>query len=144
MTVEMIPDLPSTDPMDVVRFTQKTRKRMFDKLTDNGTDVTTHFKEVRGLLADMDITAVTTRKLDIEQQVIDTAGQVQANHKALKEMLGGRDPFRIDANSPLPVAERVEGQLPGQLPHIPVTFVPGEKHQGEDALVVADFVSVDE
>lgn len=142
--VTIIPDLQTTDPMDVVRFTQLTRKRMFDKLTDNGLDVTGSFKEVSSLLRDMDITAVTTRKLDIEQQVIDTASQVQATHRALRNMLGGRDPFLAGPDSPLPIAERVEGQLPGQIPHFDVSFVPGEKFQGEDILVVSDFVSADE
>lgn len=144
MNSELVPDLKSTDPMDVVRFTQTVRKKMFDKMTDSGLDLITSQKEVASLLRDMDQTAVTTRKLDIEQQATDNAGRVLESHRQLREMLGGRDPYKLADDAPLPIAKRVGGALPGEVPLIPVEFVPGEKDAQAAQLAIADFVKVDE
>lgn len=140
----MTETVDTTNPMDVVHFTQRTRKKMFDLLTATPSGLTENFKEVSQLLKDMDGTAVMTRKLDIETQAVEDASRIHATHQRLREQLGGRDIYRRDENSPIPIAERVEGVLPGQIPNIPVKFVPGEKAMGEQTLVVSDFVSVDE
>jgi hypothetical protein len=140
MSQDILTTADLTNPSEAVRFTQRARRVMFDELTEGGAKLTDNFKEVKELLKDVDATALLTRKLDIEESASNEATRALNNHRQLREMLGGRDPFRRDDDSPLPVAERVEGALPGQLPNVPVRFVPGELDQGEQQLVVADFV----
>lgn len=144
MSQDILTTADLTNPMEAVRFTQRARRQMFDELTAGGQKLSDNFKEVRELLKDVDATALLTRKLDIEEQAATDASRLLGNHKALREFLGGKDPYKIGNGSPIPVAERVEGALPGEVPAREVKFVPGEKDQGEQQLAVADFVSIDE
>ena len=144
MSQDILTTADLTNPLEAVRFTQRARRKMFDELTEGGAKLSDNFKEVKELLKDVDATALLTRKLDIEEQAATEQGRILGNHKALRDMLGGKDPYRISPDSPIPVAERVEGALPGQVPSRAVKFVPGEKDQGEQQLSVADFVSIEE
>lgn len=144
MNEDILTTADLTNPLEAVRFTQRARKKMFDELTEGGQKLSDNFKDVRELLKDVDATALLTRKLDIEEQVATDGAKALANHRALRDMLGGKDPYRVSSGSPIPVAERVGDALPGQIPTRQVTFVPGERDQGEQQLAVSDFVSVDE
>lgn len=134
----------STEPGDVVSFTQHVRYRMFDELTSNGTNLTAEFDKVHQLLNSMDSAALTTRKLDIEAKEADNGAQILRAHRELANMLGGRDPFLKQADAPLPIAERVTAvdHDAGRLPLI--ELLPGEDAQYEQPLSINDYVQSEE
>lgn len=134
----------STDPADVVQFTQSIRYMMFDELTENGTKLTNNFKDVSQLLRDMDNSALTQRKLNIDEKAVADGREVLEAHLRLQLMLGGRDPFEASPSSPLPIAERFAAPI-SENPLLPaVTMVPGEDAQGEQQLSISNYVSDDE
>lgn len=134
----------NTDPIEVNRFTQQMRYRMFDELTVNGTNLSVNIKESMQLLRDMDTAALTSRKLDIDQAKVDTAGQTLESFHRLEEMLQGRNPFELTDKAPLPIAERVRPALPENLRLPSVTLLDGEDAQGEQALSIHHYVPSDD
>jgi len=134
----------STEPGDVVNFTQHMRFRMFDELTDNGVNLTAKFAEVRQLICDMDNAALTTRKLNIEEKDANNGKLALQAFKSIQNMLGNRDPFMVSDDAPLPIAERVDRIEPDnfRLPH--VDLLQGEDAQGEQPLSIHHYVPSDD
>ena len=87
--------LANIDPGEVVKFTQRARMKAFNELTDNGSNITKHLGDTMQLLRDLDGAALTTRKLNIEEKVVDDGRQIQATAKAVRQLLG-RDPFLVE------------------------------------------------
>src|SRR5690606_36049585 len=82
----VVPVQYNTDPAAVVDFTQKLRYRMVYSLTENGTKIPTDTKELSALLRDMDTSALTTRKLNIEESNKDDPRELIAMAHELKRI----------------------------------------------------------
>lgn len=136
---DVIPALPvprgedgmdDTSPAEVVKYTQRLRYRMVEDLTRGG--IKGDDKELRSTLRDMDNSALTQRKLNIEEGAQADGRIALEAFRKLKGMLGG-DPFATDA-------PRLRAPTDGvRLPE--VTLVPGEDHQGAQSLNIDDYVS---
>lgn len=124
--------MDDTSPSEVVKFTQRLRYRMVEDLTKGG--VKGDDKELRATLRDMDNSALTQRKLNIEEGAQADGRIALEAFRKLKVMLGG-DPFATEA-------QRVRAPTDGvRLPE--VSLVPGEDHQGAQTLNIDDYVSPD-
>lgn len=119
-----------TSPSEVVRFTQRLRYRMVEDLTKTG--VSGSDKELRATLRDMDNSALTQRKLNIEEGNQQDGRIALEAFRKLRDMLGA-DPF---ATGQARVGSPTDGV---RLPE--VTLVPGEDHQGAQSLNIDDYVS---
>lgn len=121
-------------PSEVVKYTQRLRYQMVDDITQNGTVVRGDSKELLSVLKDMDASALTQRKLNIEEgNQQDGRVAIEAFRK-LQVMLSS-DPIQV------PQGRR---RLPTDGVALPeVTLVPGEDHQGEQSLNIDDYVSAE-
>lgn len=134
----------NTDPMAVNRFTQQMRYMAIDHLTVGGTRMPDKPGDLIQFLNGMDQSALTTRKLDIEEKISDSGAEAIQAVRAIREMFNGSDPFAAIGSERAIPGERVNPILPeGYIPP-QVTFKPGERDQGETMLDVSDFVSQDE
>lgn len=133
-----------TDPMAVVRFTQQMRYMAVDHLTAGGTQIPDKPGDLIQFLNGMDQSALTTRKLDIEEQAADNGHDAIRAVREIREMFGGRDPFIAVDQEREVAGERINSILPEGYVPPQVQFKPGERDQGEAMLDVSDFVSPDE
>lgn len=132
-----------TDPNAVVKYTQNMRYRIVNDLTNNGTKIPDKIGDLAMVLRDMDQSALTTRKLNIEERAANDGKRTLEAFDKLQAILGGRNPFQADGGGPIPVAARTDHPTQGlALPQ--VQLKPGEDHQGEHQLNVADYVPADE
>lgn len=144
--VEPVPGLVErdTDPMAVVKFTQQMRYMAVDLMTAGGTQIPDKPGDLIQFLNGMDQSALTTRKLDIEEKATDNGREAIHAVREIREMFSGRDPF-LAVNEEREVAgERINPILPEGYVPPQVQFKPGERDQGEAMLDVSDFVSPDE
>lgn len=119
-------------PSEVVKYTQRLRYRMVDELTNNGAVVKGDNKDLLAVLKDMDSSALTQRKLNIEEgNQQDGRVAIEAFRK-LQVMLN-KEPIAIPQGQRRSPIEGVK------LPE--VSLVPGEDHQGEQSLNIDDYVS---
>jgi hypothetical protein len=119
-----------TSPAEVVKFTQRLRYRMVEDLTRGG--IKGDDKELRSTLRDMDNSALTQRKLSIEEGNQGEGRIALEAFRKLRDMLGA-DPFATGQ-------QRIGSPTDGvRLPE--VTLVPGEDHQGAQSLNIDDYVS---
>lgn len=130
---EFIPKVDgNVDPAEVVKFTQRLRYQIVDNLTNQGTYIPNDPKELAMVLKDMDQSALTQRKLNIEEQGSNNGRQSLEAYQQLRAMLGSK-PFFVEGG---PRRDPTAGlELP------PVTLVPGEDAQGERVLNIDDYVS---
>jgi hypothetical protein len=133
-----------TDPMAVVRFTQQMRYMATEKLTVGGTQIPDKMGDLIMLLNGMDQSALTTRKLDIEEKIGDNGAEAIKAVREIREMFGGRDPFLAVGEEREITGERISSILPEGYVPPEVSFKPGERDSGESSLDVSDFVSPDE
>jgi len=133
-----------TDPMAVVRFTQKMRYFAADVLTVGGTQMPDKPGDLIQILNGMDQSALTTRKLDIEEKATDNGRNAIDAVRGIREMFAGRDPFLAVGQEREVTGQRINSILPEGYVPPPVEFKPGERDQGEAMLDVSDFVSQDE
>lgn len=140
--INNLPDLPEAreadvSPEAVTRFTQKVRYAVFNDMTKQGTALPSDPKELLLLMRDMDNSALLTRKLDIEEKSGNDAKDAVAAAKQLTEMFGGkRDVFK-GVSAPVSV-QRLTPVNDKDLPAI--TYVPGERDQGEQILDASQFL----
>lgn len=132
-----------TDPSAIVKFTQNLRYKIVKEMTSDGTYIPDKPGDLLLVLRDMDQSALTTRKLNIDEQGISDGRRTIDAYNRLEELLGGRNPFAISDDNVIPVAVRA-GPLNQNLTLPQVVLRPGEDHQGEHSLNVADFVLADE
>lgn len=133
-----------TDPMAVVKFTQQMRYFAVDVLTAGGTQMPDKPGDLIQFLNGMDQSALTTRKLDIEEKATDNGGEAIRAVREIREMFGGKDPFLAVGQEREVTGERINSILPADYVPPQVQFKPGERDQGEALLDVSDFVSQDE
>jgi hypothetical protein len=122
------------DPGEVVKYTQRIRYQMVGDLTDHGANVRGDNKDLRDLLRDMDKSALTQRQLNIEEGKSQDGRMAIEAYTRFRDMLGA-DPF----GQPDPNVPRRDPTAGLKLPE--VSLVPGEDHQGEQALNIDDYVS---
>ncbi len=126
----------SVDPSDVIKTTQSIRLKMIQEQLKGGVpsvdkDATTFLQVLR----DLDQAALTTRKIDVdEQQLSESQRLADANNNLLK-MLGGKNPFVIEIGGIAPVIERAPVELPAP------QLVPDVTAQGTQPVNYDDFVS---
>lgn len=119
-------------PSEVVKFTQRLRYKMVDDLTNNGEVVRGDSKELLSVLKDMDASALTQRKLNIEE------GNQQDGRVAIEAFRKLQTMLRAD---PIDIPQ-TRRRLPTDGVALPeVSLVPGEDHQGEQSLNIDDYVS---
>lgn len=133
-----------TDPMAVVKFTQQMRYMATEKLTAGGTQIPDKMGDLIMLLNGMDQSALTTRKLDIEEKISDNGSEAIKAVRDIRAMFGGRDPFLAVSEEREVTGDRISPILPEGYVPPEVNFKPGEKDAGESSLDVSDFVSPDE
>lgn len=112
-------------PENIVKMTQVVRGGILKKITDHGTRLPTDADEVATTLAilkDMDHTALTTSKLNIEEQRANTASQVAAVADSILS--------RMTFGTGNPVPRNIEEDI--ELPDVPM--LDGEGDQGEISL----------
>lgn len=112
-------------PENVVKMTQVVRGGILKKITDHGTRLPTDADEIATTLAilkDMDHTALTTSKLNIEEQKANTANQVAA----VADRLLAKMAFGTSNPTPRNIEQDIE------LPEVPM--LDGEGDQGEISL----------
>lgn len=112
-------------PENIVKMTQVVRGGILKKITDHGTRLPTDADEVATTLAilkDMDHTALTTSKLNIEEQKANTASQVAAVADSILS--------RMAFGTGNPVPRNIEEDI--ELPDVPM--LDGEGDQGEISL----------
>lgn len=126
----------STDPSDVLKFTQGLRYRIVDDLLGEDRRIPADIKDLTGVLRDMDKAALTTRELDIAESDSTDGRLVIDTFRQLKAMMGqdaDNRPVKPRTRSPLDV---------NALPQ--VSFIEGEDAQGENILNISNFVTPDE
>lgn len=133
-----------TDPVAVVKFTQQMRYMAADHLTCGGTQIPDKVGELLMVLNGMDQAALTTRKLDIEEQAAESGHEAIEAVRTIRSMFGNRDPFVAAAQEQEVIGQRINSIIPEGFVPPEVHFKPGEKDQGEAKLDVSDFVSPDE
>lgn len=139
MDGEYIPsETRSTDPNEVVKFTQQLRYRVVDNLTQGGTHIPADSAELMSVLRDMDNSALTTRKLNIEEKSANDGRKTIQMYRELRSMFGNATPLAGGGDSD----SRPDPTQGVSIPEVPM--IPGEDFQGEQALNVADYVSVDD
>lgn len=138
MDGEYIPvEARSTDPNEVVKFTQQLRYRVVDQLTEHGTKIPGDSAELMSVLRDMDNSALTTRKLNIEEKSANDGRRTIQLYRELRQLFGTATPLADGDGGP--------DRNPASGVVLPdVEMVPGEDFQGEQPLNVADYVSVDD
>lgn len=125
----------TTDPVEVVNFTQKERLKIYEETHDT--------KDRLRVLNDLDNTALISRKLNIEENVVNDGRKVAAMYDEFRAMLGGNDPLAVDGGGSIqPVARERDPAAGLSLPK--VTLGAGEDHQGEHTLNVTDYVAPEE
>lgn len=131
------------DPQAVLAFTQTLRFRRVHENTQNGKVLPADFGETMELLKQMDNSALTTRKLNIEEKAGTNARTMLDAYDRLIEAVGD-GVLRSDNKGPIPVAQRLTSPLEGT--HLPVQprLAIGEDAQGEVALNVADFLPAEQ
>lgn len=106
-----------TTPENIVNMTQIVRTGILRKMTDHGTRLPTDEDELKmtlTLLKDMDHTALTTSKLNIEEKRANSAGQVAAVADAIlaKMTLGAANvKSDIESTIDLPEVDLLDGEL---------------------------------
>lgn len=127
-----------TSPGSITTLSQKIRLQILAEMTDNGKFLPSDTKDLRSLLQEMDNSALLSRKLDIEEKSGNDAKDAVEAAKRLREIFGGggRTVFKgVDA----PLAEqRLREISDSELPV--VTYVQGERDQGEQPLNADDFL----
>jgi hypothetical protein len=125
----------STEPTDILKFTQSLRYEIVDDLLGVGEyrKIPADLKDLTSVLRDMDGAALTTRKLDIEETSNVDSRTVIDTFRRLRSMMN-----QGDDEGPAPTRQRdpLEGvRLPS------VEFLEGEDASGENILNIANFVS---
>jgi hypothetical protein len=133
----------STRPEDVVETSQSIRLLLIEKAMENGIpDDPKQVAALNNLLNSLDTTALTTRKLNVEENALDVASKVAADMantlRLMREGGGGNgSPFEaIDGQ-----AQRVDLPMPGPEDLPAIAQVPGHFRQGVEELDYAMFVS---
>lgn len=104
-------------PEQIVKVTQTVRTGILRKITDHGTRLPTDddgIKTTLNLLRDMDHTALTTSKLDIEEKRANSAAQVAAiADSIISKMSLGQGQIKNDVESTLelPDVDLLEGEI---------------------------------
>lgn len=125
---------PSVAPGDVVKFTQQLLFKAALDRTSNGTQVPVDMTELSMILRDMNQTALTTRKLDQEEEgLINQRAMVDA-YAELRNLAHGKNLYTDEGK----VTRQVDPYADVALPE--VTLVDGELHQGELPLNPDDFL----
>lgn len=127
----------STEPNDVLNFTQNVRYAAVDELTQGGTRMPEKMGDLIQVLNGMDQAALTTRKLNIEQSAVDNAVELNDTFRKLQKMM---------KNEPVDITPSVDRIGPpevdlGNLPDI--ELMPGEDAQQAQTLNVVDYISND-
>lgn len=129
-----VPVNHSTSPEDVIKTTQQLRLKVTEKMLENG--IPTDRREIRLLneiLRDMDTNALTTKKLDVEEQAVNQASVVAKNMADILSAVGhGKNPF---------MAPKDVREIPTDDSRLPqIAPVPGQMGQGVDVLEYSEFV----
>ena len=139
LTVDIVLDedgRPSTDPSHVVKFTQQMLLKAVLEKSDKGTTTPSDLIEMSMLLRDMNTTALTTRKLDQEAQVIGNQKVLVETHREFLRLFKGQDIYNPDG-----IESGGDPYAGLELPKIEVS--PSELIQGEHKLNPDDFISDD-
>lgn len=127
------------DDDEVLAFTQRTRRNLVDRLTDDGRNIPTDKDGAGVLLAalgDMDKVAMGKKRLKADQNLGDATKQAAAIIAAVFEQTAGKaNPFK----GKQPTDEVVVPKHPDVLTDI--ELVPGELDQGNHDLNYNDFMS---
>lgn len=139
LTIDLVLDennRPSTDPSHVVKFTQQMLfKAVLDK-TSNGTHTPDDMKDLAVLLRDMNNTALTSRKLDQEEQMIGNQKSLVEAYKQFEVMFKGQNVY-----NPEGVESNHDPYSGLKLPDIEINQ--SELSQGEQMLNPDEFISDD-
>lgn len=127
---------PSTDPNHVVKFTQQMLLKAVLEMSNQGTVTPSNLVDLSMLLKDMNTTALTTRKLDQEAQVIGNQKVLVETHKEFLRMFKGQNIYNPDG-----VEDSRDPYANLTLPSIQVSE--SEIRQGEQKLNPDDFISED-
>ena len=127
------------DDDEVLAFTQRTRRNLVDRLTDEGRNIPTDKDGAGVLLAalgDMDKVAMGKKRLKADQNLGDATKQAAAIIAAVFDQTAGKaNPFKTQQ----PTNEVVVPKHPDVLTDI--ELVPGELDQGNHDLNYNDFMS---
>lgn len=128
----------SVDPSDVIKTTQGIRMAMVKKALRQGVpELDKDASTLMQVLRDLDTAALTTRKIDVDEQQVNESERLANAQNELLRMLGGKSPFAVDLTigNKGPVAKRVEAVLPE------VVLVPDVTAQGTQPVNYDDFVT---
>lgn len=129
----------SVEPEDVVKRTQRLRHRIVDELTDNGRRIPDDPLMLLNVLRDMDQSALTTRKLNIEEKGANDGRKALETFERLESLLGGKDPFRKSDKEVIALPSRKSDVYQGvNAPEVELN--PGEEYQGEQVLKLSDYL----
>ena len=123
---------PSTDPNDVVKFTQQLRYRIVDELTADRTTIPQDTAALAGILRDMDQSALTSRKLNIEEASANDGKRFLETLRRVKDAFAGQNPLVTQE------PKEVNPLAGVNIPEIEIS--PLEAAQGEQPLNIHDFV----
>lgn len=130
-------------PENVVKFGQQMRRRAFNQITNNGTDLSSNLGDVLQILRDQDAAALTTRKLNIDEKAVDNDRQAIESAKQLRKEMG-IDPYAVGDDNRDRMPQRTRNPLPDVIPDLGIALKPGEDAQGEQVLSVANYIREEE
>lgn len=126
-------ELDTDKPLDVMSFTQKMRYRAVKEITCNGASIPSDIGDLRCLLNDMDISALSKHKVE----TTIGPGEIPLSMiMAQVERMFGKDPYRVDNPT-------VKRSTPPAIELPNVALNPGEGDQGEVFLNPSDFLPDD-
>lgn len=126
---------PSVQPNDVVKFTQQLLFKAALKMTSNGTEIPDDMESLSYIIRDMNATALTTRKLDQEEEGLFNQKALVEAYVELRKGLSGQNLYTGEGTL-VRDSDPYAGILP---PSVPV--VDGEMSQGEHPLNPDDFLT---
>lgn len=130
------PKVQSTEPADILKFTQNLRYQIVDDLLGPEKRIPADIRDLASIMRDMDQAALTTRKLDIEESDATDGRLAIDTFRRLKQMIA------TDRDESKP-AIRTRDPL-GNVLLPDVSFIPGEDAQGENILNISNYVSAEE
>lgn len=141
---DVVPSSENLTDDDLLRFTQRTRKRLIDDMTKG--DMPSDNKDRMVLLtalADMDRTALGNKKIGAAEQIAESDRIAAQAIARMNRMFGNNDNFAIAEEIPdyiEGVSRRIQGpELDLEL--VPdITVAPGEMDQGLSAMTYDEFM----
>ena len=128
-------DIDVDDVKQVLRYTQSLRMRAVDLMTADGKSIPDDIAALQSLLKDVDSTALTSRKLDIDEKT-GTAS------KALLETFDRLERLATGGNRSKDITPGREVSWMVDLPD-PI-LVPGEDRQNEQILSASEFLPAEQ